>query len=510
MKRTWIVALTLGLLLAATAVAQDKEKGEVSTSIGSLKVYGTFKVGFNYYIGDETAAWDDFGWGVIDPVDQVIDRYTRRPGVVVKDRETMTDFVINFFGFGLSGWVLDQRITYNVGIFAVDRAVSVNGLYQYYFDSQDGYESYYEAAPITSYGKTTMIDLIDLKLGFHYIPFTAIYLGRLLPAFTYSNSLPVGQFKTIDEPLMNRYVMNRARQLGANINLVTDYLDAHLGAYNGRQFFPTLKLVSADSAEKKTGKTYNYTGYIPADASDPMGNTSWGDQNTGKDVHFSLIGKPLTGLKIRAGLWYGLPLDYLRKDKHGENIEHNASVLFVNGGVDYLADFGLTVVADVLWGDYKWDKKSAPATRAAGGPDSRTNAAMPDDYTGTTFDEGKAWSYELSTFSGYGMLGYNFGPVFQVPIELLVRYDYWDPDMLNDASKHKFSEDDVMTDIVGGVNYYIKGYYAMVSLNYVHHSEAWKDVYQKDYERADAGYDTPGTQEGIANDELKFQFQVNF
>jgi hypothetical protein len=267
---------------------------------------------------------------------------------------------------------------------------------------------------------------------------------------------------------MNRYVATRARQVGLNFGLVSPYIDANLGVYNGRQYFPTGP---------------NGTGFIAANAASPVGNTTLGDQNTGKDIHFGVIGKPpLEGFKIRANIWYGTPLDGF-KVKDGENTEKNVSVMFLDGGVDYLAPFGLTFVADVLWGKYTWDKKDPAQNFDA----DRGN--------------GKAEDYTLGTMSYYAMLGYNFGPAFQVPIEIIARYDWWDPDTLNDKKKHPMSEQDELTDITGGINYYIKNYNAMLSLDYVYHGEAWEKVLTK------KGDDD---QTGINNDELKLQAQVSF
>jgi len=411
MKRSLFI-LTLVAIIALASLAFAAEEGQtVKTGIGGLTIGGTYKAGFNYYIGQEKPGdpeWLKVGQAV--------------------DRDQDMEFTFNYANITLKGWVVDERVTYAVS-FAF---------------KEDG----------------TKLD--DMKLGFHYIPYTGIYIGRILPEFTYFNGLSPAKFKTIEQPLMNAYIFNRDRQTGLNLGLKTTYLDANLGVYNGRQFFPAF---IADGTQDGT----------------TVGNLTWGDQNTGKDIHFGITAKPpLDGLDIRLGLWYGTPLDNF-ETKDGVKTEHNAAVMFINGGIDYLAPFGLTFVADILYGTYTWDSK------------------MPTDFKADRGDDNSA--YTLATMSYYIMAAYNFGPMFEVPVELLVRYDYWDPDTLNDKKKHGPSEDDALTDITVGVNYYIKNYNAMLSMDYINHGEQWEEV---------TNLKGDDTQTGINNDELRLQAQVAF
>ncbi|NLH47310.1 MAG: hypothetical protein GX444_01760 [Myxococcales bacterium] len=407
MKRMLVISLTVLLLTAGFALAAEQQS--VNAGFGSATLNGLFKAGFNYYVGDETLGADKDG----NP--QAMDNG--------KDME----FTVNYFQLGVNGWVVDKHVTYLATMTADTTAGSVS--------------------------------LLDLKLGFLYIPYTGIYVGRIKPDMTYHGTINSGTFKTIEMPLMNRNIFGRQRQTGLNLNLDTKYLAANLGVYNGRQYTPAL---------------------IAPGGTDPVGNVDYLDQNTGKDIHFGLIGKPpVEGLNIRANLWYGTPLD-ANEVKDGELTNHNVSVMFLNGGVDYLAPFGLTLIGELFYGTYAWDSKD-PATN------------FEDDRADDT--------YELTTMSYYLMAGYNFGPVFEVPVEIVARYDYLDPDTLNDKEKHPASEQDALTDIVGGVNYYIKGYNAMLSLNYIYRGEEWEKVLTK------KGDDD---QTGIANDQLKLQAQVMF
>lgn len=421
MKKLLVILIVATMVFAATnAFAAN----EVKTKIGALTIGATFKAGLNYYIGDEYLS-----------------------GGQAMDRESDMTFTINTFLVKFGGWVLDERVTYLAIIFAKDGSFNaITGV-----DDEDN--------PVMgSYKDNQGLQVLDMKLGFHYIPYTGIYVGHMLPAMTYFNNLPAHFFKTIEQPLMNTYVFPRTRQTGLNFGLVSPYIEANLGIYNGRQFMPAR---------------------APVGARLPMGNTTYVDQNTAKDIHFGVIGKPpVDGLKVRANLWYGMPVDEFENDE-GELIAYNATVMFINAGVDYLAPFGLTAVFDLLYGTYAWESTLPPFVDTA-------------DRDDDTFD--------LTTMSYYLMAAYNFGPLFEVPVEVLLRYDYLDPDTLNDEDLG-LGYKDALTDITAGVNYYIEGYNAMLSLNYIYHGEEWEEITNK------AGDDT---QDGISNDTIKLQAQVAF
>ncbi|MDP8225976.1 MAG: hypothetical protein P9L99_21625 [Candidatus Lernaella stagnicola] len=409
-----LVAIMIVAMMVFAASSVFAAGNEVKTKFGALALGGTVKTGLTFYVGDE----------VLDAA-----------AYQAKDRTSDFSFTLNCFVLKFGGWVVDERITYVMNLYAKSNDAENMG-----------------------------VQLLDAIVGFHYIPYTGIYVGHMRPMMTYFNSLPVHMFKTIDQPLMNRMAFPRTRQTGLNFGLVTPFIDANLGVYNGRQFFPAR---------------------FPDGAQAPMGNVTYFDQNTGKDIHFGVIGKPpVDGLKIRANLWYGTPVDEFENDE-GELIAHNASVMFINGGVDYLAPFGLTLVAEVLYGNFNWDEND-PALNFEDAGD-RDYGDAPD-------------LTALTTMSYYFMAGYNFGPMFEVPLEIVARYDYIDPDTENDED-YAVGYKDAYTDIVAGLNYYIKGYHAMLSLNYTYHGEEWEDVNNK------AGDDK---QDGISNDEVKLQAQVAF
>ncbi|MCP4583468.1 MAG: hypothetical protein GY839_17810 [candidate division Zixibacteria bacterium] len=150
-----------------------------------------------------------------------------------------------------------------------------------------------------------------------------------------------------------------------------------------------------------------------------------------KDIYFNVNGKPIDGLDIFAGIWYGSPADYFENDE-GELIAHNATMMAINGGAGYIADFGLRAWAEIFYGDLAYDSAQAPD-----GSQDR------DDDT-----------YELNSMSYYIRLAYNIESVSGVPLEFLVQYDYLDPDTLNDEDKHGYKDE--FTHVTGGINYYIK------------------------------------------------------
>ncbi len=410
MKR---VLLTLAVvaalaLFALPAFAENNDNG-VTVGVGTLRIGGMIQSGLTYWVGQETLDTEAY---------QAVDRSSDFYFWLARARMVM------------AGEVLDEHVSYFMQM---------------------------EFARDASAGFADM--LLDAKIGFHYIPYTGIYVGRILPNFTGFAPRSSAQLLFIDYPLMNQYMFTTARQTGLDFGVKTTYLDANLGVFNGR--------------------SYN-TIMVPDNATTPVGNANWGDQNNGKDIYINLVGKPpVEGLKIFAGFWYGTPLDY-QEVSDGEITEHNVTAYMIDAGVLYAAPFGLTAGGEFLMGQYNWNK----TIKSDAGDTDRA-----DD------------TYELSAMSYYVFAGFNFGPLFEVPVELLVRYDVYDPDTLNDEKKHAWSEQDQLSDISVAINYYIKSYHAMLGLNYIHHAEAWEDVKNL------AGDDT---QTGISNDEIKLQAQVAF
>ncbi|MDP8256887.1 MAG: hypothetical protein P9M14_14145 [Candidatus Alcyoniella australis] len=296
--------------------------------------------------------------------------------------------------------------------------------------------------------------LLDAEMKFHYIPDTTIRIGRFLPNFTIFMSRSASDLYLIEYPLMlsNPYagyygVLAGAeapgwaasfapwRQTGLAFAVRTKYIDADVGVFNG------------------------------ADNGDDLG-----DNNAGKDFQLSIAGKPpLRGMKIHAGLWYGMPLNRAASDaatSGGDFEEKDDTVAIFGGGVEYVADFGLRVFAEFYQRD--WQN-----------------------------GDGDADPSNVTSSSAYGLVGYNLNPFTGVPVEFLARYDWFDPDTRNSDDGGK---DDELAVITGGLNYYIEGNHAMLSINYIYRSETF-EVLQLDEQ---------GTQDGLANDEVKAQIQIAF
>ncbi len=309
------------------------------------------------------------------------------------------------------------------------------------FDEEDGFQ------------------LLDMRLAFSYVKYTTFSIGRFVPRFTYWAPMNVGHLFFIEYPQMNDF-LGVQWQSGLNIGVFHKYFEADLGIFNGRAE-PKPSLNPADRGGAALG----------ANTID-----QWDDENTAKDVMASLAVKPTDGLRVFGGYWYGQPLDYFETDG-GEKDEHNATVGIINAGAAYLTHYGLR-----LWAE--WISESVAYDSAMS-----TNP-------GTDRDDD---AYEYTAMSWYVMGGFNFKNQ-GVPLEILGRYDYLDPDTEDDDETHPGSEKDITTHITAGLNCYIEGNSAMFSVNYIYKDEEYELLDKK----------LKDDQTGIANDELKIQVQLAF
>ena len=345
--------LLLGLAVIAacfvfSAPAWADEEGDnrgVTVETGTLRIGGTIKTGFNYESG---------GQGYDAAHNQAVDLPSDYQFVV-------TTAQLDFFGA-----IVEDHISYRT-------------------------EIAYRQLSLGSHPEIAAIVLNELDLGFDYIPFCGIHFGLLKPNFSYFVNAPERDFILIDLPLMNQWIVNRDRQVGGDLRVNTPYLDVNLGLFNGRLYTP---------AGNPRGE------FLPAGAANPVGNPGWSDQNNGKDIYVNLVGKPpVDGLRIRAGLWYGTPLDFFKVSGNRQTNEHDARVYIADAGVSFLSPFGLTIIGEYMQAFYVWDAK------------------LP-----TGQPRGERYTERVESMSYYAMAGYNFDPIFNVPIELLARYDYYNPD----------------------------------------------------------------------------------
>ena len=399
------------LLLFATAGTAAADVEVVKTGFGTMSLTANFQAGFNWYLGDETLGTTTDGQG--NTVFQA------------QDRPSDMEFYLKRARLGFKGEVVEDKVKY--------------------FLQLEG-------------ANEDAVQMLDLKVGFKYIPFTTIWIGRFLPHYQHWTPKHTGRLYMIDYPLAYQF-FGVQRHTGLDIAFNHQYVDINLGVNNG----------------------HNYNNYMavldPGDRTlTALGNQTWNEENTAKDIYFNVNGKPIQGLDIFAGLWYGTPLDYFENDQ-GELLAHNASVLAIDAGFGYVADYGVR-----LWGEFFYSM----LTYDSGSP--------PDGSLDRADD-----TYELTSMSYCVRAGYSIEHVSGVPMEFLVQYDFLDPDILNDEDKH--GADDELTYVTAGVNYYIKDWHAMLYLNYIYKMEAWKDVVNL------AGDDT---QDGIFNDELKILAQIAF
>ena len=201
MKRLIILAAVLACLFATAAFAADAAapgatttKGEVGTSLGSLQIYGTFKVGFNYYVGNQ-----ELGEPTVTAINNKGTQVGQTTTIQPVQRAQDMEFAVNYVNVGFKGWVLDERVTYNVSFNAYFKGLALT-YNEVTSVSSKGVPTYKTA---TVGGDTPYVQLTDLVLGFHYIPYVGIYVGRILPAFTYNNSIASDKYKFIEEALMN-------------------------------------------------------------------------------------------------------------------------------------------------------------------------------------------------------------------------------------------------------------------------------------------------------------------
>lgn len=405
-------------LLIATSAGAEMEP--VKVGFGSLQISGLFQAGFNYYIGDEIASKRDVD---LNRDGQIAADGSESNIPAAVDRASDMEFIIRRARIAFKGNVVDEHIGYF-----------------FQTDVQDG-----------------RVSLLDTRLAFSYIPYTTISIGRFLPKFTYWMPMNPAYTYLIDLPQMNSF-LGVQRQTGVNVGVFHRLFEVDFGAFNGRNE-PNISINPADRA------------------GEPLGTNTqdrWNDENTAKDAYASFAVKPIDGLRIFGGYWYGMPLDYF-EEKDGDLTAHNAKVGIVNGGVAYLAHFGLH-----LWGEVM-----SQSVRFDSSPSTDPNGERPND------------TFEYSALSWYAMAGYDFKN-FGVPFEVLARYDWLDPDTTNDEKTH--GDKDIQTRITGGFNYYIEDFFAVLAVNYVYKAE--------EYELLDKKLEEDQT--GVFNDELQLQVQVHF
>ena len=148
--------------------------------------------------------------------------------------------------------------------------------------------------------------LLDIKAIYTPHKMLTIMVGRYLANWTFYMPRPVTMTDTINYPLLSAFWP--LRQTGVTFTLrPIDMLQVDLGVFNGW----------GTSAKGLAANT-------------------WADNNMGKDIMLVATIKPLAGLDIKLGLWYGMPLAL---DALGSKVPDDQSkmgnLLIFGGGVMY-------------------------------------------------------------------------------------------------------------------------------------------------------------------------------
>jgi len=511
MHKVILISAAVVLMLCGAAFA---EMAPIQVGSGTMQIGVVFQPLFTYYVGQDYLVWDD---NVKD--------------LRVMKRPQSFDFSISRARIILSGEAVESHIEY---LFQVDFAgkLSFDSSRKYLTDvsatkNDDGLISDIDTKSASNFkivkSSGYAPQLLDLKLSFKYIPYTSINIGRYLPQFTYFGPQSTAKLVLIDYPLLNQF-LGVQRQTGLDIFINTKYVQFDIGAWTGRFFsfrnpdIATNKTGSVDDRGTAPGITADSASYNPiyGKTVKTVGNAadSFGDENTEKDISARLVVKPINELEIFGDFWFGRPLEYLAYHE-GNRKEHDDNVYVATGGVAYKPDFGLTFIAEGMWAKMKWDRKKYHSPFAVeDGPVMQYDKAEESsivrnkDFTSVT------------AMSAYAMAGFNFKSVAGIPVELVFRFDYLDPDTsdkkltfgtlgkdkdgseIKNVSQTLNTSEDAVTAISGGVNYYIKDW-IMLYLDYIHQDEEARYL-THDFSN------TVDRQRGMLNDQIKFQAQVAF
>ncbi|MCB9478086.1 MAG: hypothetical protein H6683_00245 [Deltaproteobacteria bacterium] len=420
-RQIQVVALTIAFAFAFSAApvwAQNIES--VTVGYGTLQLSGLFQAGVNYNLGDDELAREDVD---LDGDGEIAEDGSESDIRVLNDRPVESEFVMRRVRVALKGDVMDEKVGY---------------LFQAEFsEPEDG------------------VRLLDARMDFAFIPYTTVNFGRFLPNFTYWQPMNKALTYTILLPQMNEF-LGVQRQTGVNVNVYHRFFELDFGAFNGRQ---------------EINAPFTPEGGMTVGENDA---DTWDDENSAKDLYVSGAIKPVPGLKLFGGYWYGRPLDYYDEDGDGELTAHDVDVGIVDAGLAYLSDFGLSIWGEFMRQTVKFDGESPAGSKRA------------DDFT------------EYVALSWYAMLAFNLNEAAGVPLEVVGRYDYLDPDSENDRDTHGYHDE--TQHVTAGLNYYIQSNHAMMSANII--------LKDDDIEALNKARDD--SVKGVDDDVFLFQVQVWF
>ena len=257
--------------------------------------------------------------------------------------------------------------------------------------------------------------ILDYKARFFYIEKTEIAVGRFLPNFTLYMPVSTAKLEMINYPLTTQKFATW-RQVGIQTTTKTEYVDFNLGIFNGAD-------QPNNTADNNDAKDFLLRADVHPtveNATVSFGGYAWIGYSRPPDVYASL---PVPGT-------YTFAEETLKNNRFGGFAK-----------VDYKANEKLTL-------KFRGEFLMASSEGVLGyTPDTVTMTGTIDSVCTTD-----AQAY-------FAHLGIQPDPRF----EFLVRYDYYDPDTDVD--------DNGISWITGGVNYYLEGLNSMFYLNYIHKME---------------------------------------
>ena len=272
-------------------------------------------------------------------------------------------------------------------------------------------------------------ELLDARLEFGYLPFAWIRAGRWVPALTFFGAAEPEDLLLIDYPLMDEDAYGNA---------------VHRFRQTGLELLVEVPYLTA------------HFGLFNGQDNDGLD-----DNNSAKDFFLNFTARPpIRGLCLKTAFWYGLSFDpdESSQDPSGEFKERNDAAQVFVGGIRYRPGFGPIAVAEAAY---------------------RIINPAPTDLE------------ERRSISWYVLAGFDFWRATGLPVQLLGRFDFTDPNVNEDR-------DDYLV-VTAGLNYSFEGPRARLSFNYRYRQESF-----------DVVSPSGSTRRGFEDDEFKFQVQVAF
>lgn len=274
--------------------------------------------------------------------------------------------------------------------------------------------------------------LLDARAIFRPFKGIELRIGRMVPSFTYYMPQNTGRLMLIDYPVV---IAKFATwwQVGLDAAYKHEYFEIIFGLYNGVRF------KQDGYADEQGGQSIDVSspelakGYMSATSSNLK------DNDTGKDILVRILGKPFKGFTFGAYLWYGLPqYTYWVAGSDiasEEPVDSRANLVHFGIEARYLGD-KFCILAEY-------------AMRRIDFPGNATRLELRDD--GHVLQPiNKSMAHGAYLHVGYRFIKH---------MEIMLRGDFYDADMNKDGGREIWP--------TLGVNYYLDGIHARVTLEYI-------------------------------------------